>query len=181
MEQIARDTRISTLYEGTTGIQALDLLGRKIMLSKGSNLKLLSKEIFIFCKDFGPLSRNPHKKAMLSFITPLFKNLVEWQVLTLRIMRNAAKDRDYVGSASVDYVMYSGYIVMAYLWARMAQAAFEKIAAGEGDIAFYQAKIQTAEFYFERILPRTKTLASTMCKAPKSLMQMLEANFAFNN
>lgn len=71
--------------------------------------------------------------------------------------------------------------MMAYLWAKMAQTAFEKIAAEEGDKAFYQAKIQTAEFYFERLLPRTKTLASTMCKPPKSLMQMPETSFAFNN
>ena len=179
MEQIARDTRISTLYEGTTGIQGLDLLGRKIMLSKGSNLKFITKEIFKFCKDFGIISKNPHKKEMLKFIKPLFKSLAEWQLLTFRIMGGASKDRDFIGSASVDYVMYSGYVVMAFLWAKMAQAAFEKIEAGEGDIAFYEAKIQTAEFYFERLLPRTKTLASTMVKKPKSLMQMDEESFAF--
>jgi len=179
MEQIARDTRISTLYEGTTGIQALDLLGRKIMMSKGSNLKFITKEIFAFCKDYGIISKNPHKKQMLPFIGPLFKTLAEWQLLTFRIMNGASKDRDFVGSASVDYVMYSGYVVMAFLWAKMAQAAFEKIEAGEGDIAFYQAKIQTAEFYFERILPRTKTHASTMVKKPKSLMQMDTESFAF--
>jgi alkylation response protein AidB-like acyl-CoA dehydrogenase len=179
MEQIARDTRISTLYEGTTGIQALDLLGRKIMLSKGTSLNLLTKEILLFCKDFGLVSRNPHRKAMNTFIWPLFKLLAEWQILTLRIMNGASKDRDYVGSASVDYVMYSGYIVMAYLWAKMAQTAYEKIALGEGDLAFYQAKIQTAEFYFERILPRTKTHAHTMIQKPRSLMQMKEDSFAF--
>jgi len=179
MEQIARDTRISTLYEGTTGIQALDLLGRKIMMSKGSNLKLITREIFAFCKNYGIISRNPHKKQMLKFIGPLFKVLAEWQLLTYRIMGGASKDRDYVGSASVDYVMYSGYIVMAYLWARMAQAALEKLAAGEGDVEFYKAKIQTAEFYFERILPRTRVHASTMVKKPKSLMQMNEESFAF--
>ena len=141
MEQIARDTRISTLYEGTTGIQALDLLGRKIMLSKGSNLTLITKEIFKFCKDFGLVSRNPHRKAMNQFIWPLFKLITEWQVLTFRIMGGASKDRDYVGSASVDYVMYSGYIVMAYMWAKMAQTAYEKIESGEGDLAFYQPKL----------------------------------------
>jgi alkylation response protein AidB-like acyl-CoA dehydrogenase len=179
MEQIARDTRISTLYEGTTGIQGLDLLGRKIMLSKGSNLNFMTKEIFKFCKDYGIISKNPHKKSMFKFVNPLFKSLAEWQLLTFRILGGASKDRDYVGSASVDYVMYSGYVVMAFMWAKIAQAAFEKIAAGEGDIAFYEAKIQTAEFYFERLLPRTKTLASTMMKKPKSLMQMDEESFAF--
>jgi alkylation response protein AidB-like acyl-CoA dehydrogenase len=179
MEQIVRDTRIATLYEGTTGIQALDLLGRKIMLSKGANLKFLTKEIFVFCKDYGPISRNPHKKSMLKFIAPLFKVLVEWQILTFRVMSGAAKDRDYVGSASVDYVMYSGYVMMAYLWAKMAQAAFEKLALGEGEEEFYLAKIQTAQFYFERLLPRTKVHASTMVRKPESLMQMNAESFAF--
>ena len=180
MEQIVRDTRISTLYEGTTGIQALDLLGRKIMMSKGANLKFLTKEIFAFCKEYGIISRNPHKKEMLKFITPLFKTLAEWQILTFRVMHGASKDRDYIGSASVDYVMYSGYVVMAFLWAKMAQSAFEKIESGEGDMDFLKAKIQTAEFYFDRILPRAKSHASMMIKAPKSLMQMDESHFSFS-
>ena len=180
MEQIVRDTRISTLYEGTTGIQALDLLGRKIMLSKGANLKFLTKDIFAFCKDYGLISRNPHKKEMLKFIAPLFKTLAEWQILTFRVMHGASKDRDYIGSASVDYIMYSGYVMMAFLWAKMAQAAHEKLASGEGDIDFLKAKIQTTEFYFERILPRAKSHASMMVKAPKSLMQMDEAHFSFS-
>lgn len=179
MEQIVRDTRIATLYEGTTGIQALDLLGRKVLLSKGENLKLLTKEIFAFCKDYGPLSKNPHKRKMFKFVAPLFKYLAEWQVLTYRVMFGAARDRDFVGAASVDYLMFSGYVVMAYFWAKMAQSAMEKIEAGEGDVNFYKAKIQTAEFYFERLLPRAQGHAKTMVKRPKSIMQMQEEDFAF--
>lgn len=179
MEQIVRDTRISMLYEGTTGIQALDLLGRKILLGKGSTLREFSKEILVFCKDFGPLSKNPHKKEMNKLIWPLFKSVTAWQQYTLRIALKARKDRDVVGSASVDYLMYSGYIVMAYFWALMAQKAHEKLASGEGDANFYTSKIQTAEFYFERLLPRAKSLAETMMSDSKSLMQMEETNFAF--
>jgi len=95
-------------------------------------------------------------------------------------MHGASKDRDYIGAASVDYVMYSGYVVMAFLWAKMAQSAFEKIESGEGDMDFLKAKIQTAEFYFDRLLPRAKSHASMMVKAPKSLMQMDEAHFSFS-
>ena len=82
-----------------------------------------------------------------------------------------------VGSASVDYLMYSGYIVMAFFWAKMADAAFTKINEEEGLSPFYLSKIQTAEFYFERILPRTLSLQSTMQAAPKTLMQMEEDVF----
>ena len=179
MEQIARDARISTLYEGTTGIQGLDLLGRKILLGGGGSFKKFTTEIMVFCKDFGLLSRNPHKKNMNQFIWPLFKHVAAWQQYTVRIALKAKNNRDVVGAASVDYLMYSGYITMAYFWAMMAQKAYEGLASGEGDAEFYKAKIQTAEFYFERLLPRTKTLADTMMASTKSVMQMEEDNFAF--
>lgn len=179
MEQIVRDSRISMLYEGTTGIQGLDLLGRKILLGGGSSYKVFTKEILVFCKDFGLLSRNPHKKDMNKFIWPLFKSVAAWQQYTVRIALKAKNDRDAVGAASVDYLMYSGYITMAYFWAMMAQKAYEGLASGKGDAEFYKAKIQTAEFYFERLLPRTKTLADTMMASTKSLMQMEEEHFDF--
>jgi len=179
MEQIVRDSRISMLYEGTTGIQALDLLGRKILLGGGGAYKTFTKDILIFCKDHGLVSNNPHKKQMSKFLWPLLKQVLSWQQYTVRIALKAKKDRDMVGSASVDYLMYSGYITMAYFWAQMAQKAYEGLASGEGDADFYKSKIQTAEFYYERLLPRTKTLADTMMASTKSLMKMKEENFSF--
>ena len=174
MEQIVRDVRISTLYEGTTGIQALDLLGRKILLSHGKSLKSFAKEVLSFCKDNSMISGNPHKRKMNKFIWPLSKQVANWQQYSLRIALKAKKDRDVVGSASVDYLMYSGYIVMAYFWAQMAQAAYEKLAGDVENRDFYRAKIKTAEFYFERMLPRTKSLSKTMMADPKTLMQLKE-------
>ena len=70
MEQIVRDTRISTLYEGTTGIQALDLLGRKVLMTRGKSLNAFCERILIFCKDKSMLSSNPHKRQMNKFIWP---------------------------------------------------------------------------------------------------------------
>jgi len=179
MEQIVRDTRISTLYEGTTGIQALDLLGRKILLSRGKALNSFTKEVLIFCKEKSMLSGNPYKRQMNKFIWPLSKSIANWQQYTLRLGLKAKKDRDVVGSASVDYLMFSGYIVMAYFWAQMAQAAYEKLAGDVENRDFYRAKIKTAEFYFDRILPRTKSLAKTMMADPKSLMQLDEDLLSF--
>ena len=179
MEQIVRDVRISTLYEGTTGIQALDLLGRKILLSRGKSLKSFTMEVLGFCKEKSMISSNPHKRQMNRFIWPLSKAVANWQQYSLRIALKAKKNRDYVGSASVDYLMYSGYIVMAYMWAQMAQSAYEKLAGEVENRDFYRAKIKTAEFYFERILPRTKSLAATMMADPKSIMQLDEDLLSF--
>ncbi|GGZ58316.1 acyl-CoA dehydrogenase C-terminal domain-containing protein [Paraglaciecola chathamensis] len=179
MEQIVRDVRISTLYEGTTGIQALDLLGRKILLTRGKSLKAFSKEVLRFCKDKSMISKNPHKRQMNKFIWALSKNTANWQQYTMRLALKAKKDRDIVGSASVDYLMYSGYIMMAYFWAQMAQTAYEKLATDVENRDFYRAKIKTAEFYFERLLPRTKSLAKTMMADPKTLMQLDEDLLSF--
>ncbi|OUR62201.1 acyl-CoA dehydrogenase [Colwellia sp. 39_35_sub15_T18] len=173
MEQIVRDTRIATLYEGTTGIQALDLLGRKILLTRGRSLKIFTKEVLIFCKDKSMLSSNPHKRQMNKFIWPLSKAVANWQQYSLRLALKAKKDRDIVGSASVDYLMFSGYVVMGYFWAQMAQVAYEKLADKNTENRdFYRAKIKTAEFYFERMLPKTKSLGKTMMADPKTLMQL---------
>jgi len=179
MEQIVRDNRISTLYEGTTGIQALDLLGRKILLTRGKSLKAFAKEVLVFCKDKSMISSNPHKRQMNKFIWPLSKAVANWQQYSLRLAMKAKNDRDIVGSASVDYLMYSGYIVMAYFWAQMAQTAYEKLATDVENRDFYRAKIKTAEFYFERMLPRTKSLASTMMADPKTLMQLDQELLSF--
>lgn len=175
MEQIVRDVRISTLYEGTTGIQALDLLGRKILLSRGKSLKSFTMEILGFCKDKSMISRNPYKRQMNKFIWPLSKAVANWQQYSVRLAIKAKKNRDFVGSASVDYLMFSGYVTMAYFWAEMAQTAYEKLAGEVEDRDFYRAKIKTAEFYFERILPRIKSHAATMMADPKTLMQLDES------
>ena len=172
MEQIVRDARIATLYEGTTGIQALDLLGRKILLTRGKSLNEFSKEVLSFCKNKSLISSNPHKRQMNRFIWPLSKSIANWQQYSVRLGLKAKSNRDIVGSASVDFLMYSGYVVMAYFWAQMAQSAYEKLAGDVENRDFYRAKIKTAEFYYERMLPRTKSLAKTMMADPKTLMQL---------
>ena len=177
LEQIIRDTRISTLYEGTTGIQALDLLGRKVLLEKGKTLRSFTKEILAFCRSHSLISNNVHKGRMNKFIWPLSKAVITWQKNSLKIASRARKNPDMVGSASVDYLMYSGYITMGYFWAMMAQKANEEIAKKPADIEFYRAKVRTAEFFFTRIFPRIKTLEGTMLTNPDSLMRMTSEQF----
>jgi alkylation response protein AidB-like acyl-CoA dehydrogenase len=177
LEQIVRDARIATLYEGTTGIQGLDLLGRKILLQGGKPLKSFTREILSFCKSHSVFSKNEHKFRMNKFIFPLTKAVFSWRWHSLMIALKARKNRDMVGSASVDYLMYSGYITMAYFWAMMAQKANEQIAMNPVNIEFYKAKVRTAEFYFKHIFPRTRALAKTMTTDPRSLMRMPSEQF----
>lgn len=173
MEQNVRDSRISMLYEGTTGIQALDLLGRKVLMTQGESLKSFTKVVHKFCES------QAENKPMQAFINPLARLNQEWADLTMRVGMKAMQNREEVGAASVDYLMYSGYITMAYLWARMAVTAQEKLVEGEGDGAFYAAKIKTARFYFERILPRTLTLEATIDSGADNLLEMDETEFSF--
>lgn len=174
MEQIVRDTRIATLYEGTTGIQALDLLGRKVMLTQGALLKNFTKVVYQFCKE------NADNDDIKEFIEPLAAANKEWGDVTTQIGMRAMANQEEIGAAAVDYLMYSGYITLAYFWALMAKSAKEQLAAGTGEEAFYTAKVQTAQFYFKRILPRTKSLVDTMLNGGlDSLMDMEEDNFGF--
>jgi len=173
MEQIVRDTRISMLYEGTTGIQALDLLGRKVLMSQGELLKNFTKIVHKFVKT------HSDNAAMNEFTKPLAELNQQWGEITMEIGMKAMQDQDEVGAASVDYLMYSGYVSLAYFWAKMADVAQRKLAEGEGDAAFYQAKIDTARFYFARILPRTLSHVA-MVKAGNSTLSAIDSeHFSF--
>ncbi|HQQ62196.1 MAG TPA: acyl-CoA dehydrogenase C-terminal domain-containing protein [Pseudomonadales bacterium] len=173
MEQIARDVRISTIYEGTTGIQALDLIGRKVMGSGGELLRNFTKVIHKFCE--------AHKDAadMAPFCAQLSDVNKQWGELTMAIGERAMKDAEEVGAASVDYTMYSGYIALAYMWAQMAQVAQAKIAAGADSDGFYAAKLATARFYFARILPRTGFHYAAALAGAETVMAIAEEKFAF--
>ncbi|MBR9884101.1 MAG: acyl-CoA dehydrogenase [Oceanospirillales bacterium] len=173
MEQNVRDSRISMLYEGTTQIQALDLLGRKVLMSEGKTLMAFTKVIHKFCE---AAAEEPKMRA---FVGPLTKHNKEWGELTQQLGMKAMMNREEVGAASVDYLMYSGYVTLAYFWARMAQVAQQKLAEGSGDAAFYRAKVTTARFYFERMLPRTRALVDTMLSGSDNLMALDEDHFAF--
>ncbi|WP_462380069.1 phenylacyl-CoA dehydrogenase [Pseudomonas sp. Marseille-QA0892] len=171
MEQNLRDARIAMMYEGTTGIQALDLLGRKVLMTQGESLKSFTKIVHKFCQ------ANAENASIKTFVEPLAKLNKEWGEITMKIGMAAMKDREEVGAASVDYLMYSGYACLAYFWADMARVASEKLAEGNADKAFYEAKLQTARFYYARILPRTRMHAEAMLSGAENLMAMDEAAF----
>jgi alkylation response protein AidB-like acyl-CoA dehydrogenase len=167
VEQFARDARITTIYEGTTQIQALDLLGRKIMQTQGLGLKHFLEEISAFCH------AHARNAGLAEFIAPLAVAAKDWADITQEIGKRALADPDEIGAAAVDYLFYSGYVALAYFWARSVAAADASGQTAE----FRQAKRLTAGFYFARILPRTHTHASAMRASLGSLMSLPDPLF----
>lgn len=172
MEQILRDSRIATLYEGTTGIQALDLVGRKVLMDKLRQLNIFTGEMLSFAKGFMPWTAAGKNKVVRHQAWQVAKLAIRWRLLAYRLGAGAKKSPDSVGAGSVDFLMFSGYAYMAYMFARMSSVAAAKLKAGEGDTQFLTDKLHTAEFFFQRILPRADTHAKTMKANTSSVMAM---------
>jgi alkylation response protein AidB-like acyl-CoA dehydrogenase len=144
MEQIARDARITTIYEGTTQIQALDLIGRKTLQANGAGLKLLLGEIGAFCRI------EAENEPLMDMLSALTDRCDQWARLTNQLGEQAAADPAAAPAAAYDYLFYSGYVTLAWCWAQRVAAA-ERSHASE---AFKRAQRETANFYFRKILPR---------------------------
>ncbi len=163
MEQFVRDARINMIYEGTNGIQALDLLGRKVLGNQGASLKKFGKLVAQLVEEEGV------NEKMAEFINPIAYLGDQMTKFTTEIGFKGMQNPDEVGAASVDYLRVAGHLVFGYFFARMAQVALREIAKGNTD-PFYQAKLQTARFYFAKLLPETATLMRTARAGSKSLM-----------
>jgi alkylation response protein AidB-like acyl-CoA dehydrogenase len=172
MEQLMRDARIAPIYEGTNGIQALDLLGRKVLGSQGKLLLTFSKRVHKLCQ---ANAENARFKDSIAQLGQLNK---QWGEMVQKIGMVAMKNPDEVGAASVDFLMYSGYVVLGYFWLEMALVAERKLAEGTSEKTFYEAKLMTADFYFKRILPRTASHRLALEAGSDCLMQMTPEHFA---
>ncbi|MCA3158033.1 MAG: acyl-CoA dehydrogenase C-terminal domain-containing protein [Burkholderiales bacterium] len=146
MEQFVRDARINMIYEGTNTIQSLDLLGRKVLMDNGARLKKFGKLVQDFIEEEGV------KEEMQEFINPLADLGDKVTKLTMDLGMKAMGNQDEVGGAAVDYLRVCGHLVFAYFFARMARIALDKQNSGD---PFYSAKLHTARFYFQRLLPET--------------------------
>jgi hypothetical protein len=162
MEQLARDARITTLYEGTTGIQALDLLGRKVMQLKGAGLKAMLARIRGFAQaGSGDAELDGYRATLGELAT-------QWQALSVEIAQRSGENADELGAASYDYLMFSGYVCLAYWWARSVEALRDASTSA----VFADAKRATARFYFDRVLPRTLMHAAAIRSGAGSLMSL---------
>jgi alkylation response protein AidB-like acyl-CoA dehydrogenase len=176
MEQILRDSRIATIYEGTTGIQALDLIGRKTLMDKFKQLKIFTSEMRQFVMPL--LLSSKTSKTMRKYAWKTLKMSLKWRYLAFRMALQAKRDKDSVGAGSVDFLMFSGYAFMAYMWMQMAAKAEQKLRNSEGDSQFNQDKLVSAEFFFERYLPQSSAHAKTIGANLGSLMDMPNSYFA---
>ncbi|THF83620.1 acyl-CoA dehydrogenase [Deinococcus sp. KSM4-11] len=158
MEQFVRDARIGQIYEGTNGIQALDLLGRKVLMDGGKKLQKLAATL----QDF--VDEHESDEHIGDYVGQLGKAAQQLGSLTMVIGQKAMQEggADEVNAAAVDYLRFFGHVVYGYLWARMAKIAQDNIDAGKDKDGFYLAKVQTARFYFAKLFPETKSLAATI-------------------
>ena len=163
MEQFVRDARINMIYEGTNTIQALDLLGRKVLGDNGASLKKFGKLVAALVQEEGV------NEQMAEFINPLAGLSEQMAKFTTELGFRGMQNPDEVGAAAVDYLRVAGHMVFGYFFARMAQVALREIAKGNTD-PFYGAKVQTARFYFAKLFPETAMLMRKARAGSKSLM-----------
>lgn len=171
MEQIVRDARIAMVYEGTTGIQALDLLGRKVMGDGGQALLAFTGLIQEFCEQHAD---HAQLSSEMSALADIARQLPE---VAMSIGERAMKNPDEVGAASVDYLMALGYAALGWFWAQMAVRAQAQLDAGEDD-AFLRGKVKTARFYFARLLqPRFAMHRQAALAGAGTLMDIADDEF----
>jgi len=173
MEQLMRDSRITQLYEGTNGIQALDLIRRKLLGDGGREFSALIDELatqVALAADVPPMAGMAGRVA---------QRLQEWRGLVDSVLQACRRDPQEIGAVSVDFLAYSAYVMLAALWLQAAVRATEALASGTGEAAFYQAKLQSADFYLRRVLPRAGAHREALLEGADCLMAMPDSHFAF--
>jgi len=155
-EQLVRDARITQIYEGTNGIQAMDLLMRKVAGSKGAMLKVFTDEVNVF------IESSKDDQAMNEFITPLAEAVTDLTELTTDLLSKSQTDINELGASANDYLHVFGYTAMAFVWAKMAQVSLlQQVSDGESGAGFYRSKLHTARYFFSRLLPRRLSLLAS--------------------
>lgn len=163
MEQLVRDVRIAQIYEGTNGIQALDLVGRKLGLRDGQVVAEFFGEIQGFI--------DANIDNLGDFVEPLAVALAALRSATTELLNRGAKNPDDIGTAAVSYLDLFGYVTLAYLWVRMAHAAVS------GSEPFHETKLKTARFYLRHVLPRIQSLTELVSGGSEFIMAYAEDEF----
>ncbi|WP_207477982.1 acyl-CoA dehydrogenase C-terminal domain-containing protein [Arenibaculum pallidiluteum] len=166
MEQFVRDARIAQIYEGANGIQALDLVGRKLPQDMGRLLRRFFHPVSAYIEE------RMEQDAMAEFGLPLMRAFGKLQQATALIAQKGLKDPDEAAAASTDYLRFFALVALGYMWARMAETAQARLAAGTGEAGFYETKVKTARFYFAKLLPETEALFRTIVAGAKPLMAL---------
>ncbi|WP_076409389.1 acyl-CoA dehydrogenase C-terminal domain-containing protein [Shewanella sp. UCD-KL12] len=171
MEQFVRDIRIAMLYEGTNGVQALDLVGRKLMSDKGATLMAWSEMVKTL------IAENMNNDAMKPYLAGLMDASGDLEKATQFMAVNAAKNPDVLGAGSMPYMQILGITVLAWMWTRTAATALAALEAGTQDTAFYQGKLKTAQFYMSYWAVQTRSLRKQIESSSELITQFDEADF----
>jgi hypothetical protein len=147
ISQYVRDARITMIYEGANGIQALDLVGRKLMANGGRAIMGLFQELGTY------IEARAENEEMAPFITPLKRGAEDLQKATMWFGENALGNPDHAGAGSVDYMHLLGHVMLGYMWAQMAEVALNN--DDESRKAFFETKLTLARFFMERVMPQT--------------------------
>ena len=167
MSQFVRDARIAMIYEGANGIQALDLVGRKLGLNGGRAVQAFFKEVGEFCEE------NRAVESLAPFTKALKKGLNDLQAATMWLMQNGMKNPDNAGAASTDYMHLFGLVSLGYMWARMVKTAQDRLANGaNGSADFYQNKLTTGRFFMERVMPETQAHLARISTGAETMMAL---------
>lgn len=166
LEQYMRDVRVAQIYEGANGIQALDLVGRKLPANKGRAVQVLFTEIGGYCEQ---AMADPE---LVPYVTPVMGALEHMFEAGQWLAENGMKNPDHAAAAATDYLYIMGLATLGYMWVRMAKAAQEKLAAGEGDPKFYRNKLTLAKFFMERMLPDTAAHVAKLKSGAGTIMAM---------
>ncbi len=173
IEQLMRDSRITQLYEGTNGIQALDYIRRKLLGDGGAELSALQAEFSQLC------DQQASRPALAELARTVQARLGEWRELSAEVIAISQRNPQEIGATSVDFLQYSAYVLLAGFWLQAAARAQDALEADSGEAAFYQAKLQSADFYLRRVLPRASGHREALLGGADCLMAMAEQSFAF--
>jgi len=165
MEQFVRDARITMMYEGANGIQALDLVARKLPKEGGRGIRTYFAELEAFIKEH-------EGGAADEFVQALKKGVSDLQQATMWLMENATKNPDEAGAASMSYMFIMGYVTLGHMWAKMAVASHAALAAGTDNPDFHNTKIKTGRFYITRMMPETSMHLDKLKTGAETLMDL---------
>lgn len=165
IEQYVRDARIAQIYEGTNGIQGMDLIGRKLPYKTGRYLRAFFHPAMAFVEE------NRDNKAMAEFTKPLYTNLKYLQQASLWLGQKGLSNPNDAAAGAVEYLRMFALVVFAHIWAKQAKIALDKLEQGADDKAFYESKLSTARFFMNKVLPQAVGLFSSITNGSDSVMK----------
>jgi hypothetical protein len=171
LEQFVRDARIAQIYEGTNGVQALDLIGRKVPEGNG---RLLRRFLALVQADLKEAQGDPR---VADLAQPLADAVRKTQESVMTVMQKAMQNPDEAGAAASDFLRMMGLVATGWMWLRMARVSHDRLSAADGDARFYDAKVKTARFYMTKLLPQVDALAAAMKAGAAPVMELEAAAF----